>query len=269
MPHVTQAEDHVGAGSFGEVRRPVHTTNKLNGSSQNKGARHCHEVFGVTTHCRFGIPKMGGGVDDFFLMSILKWFKEKSERMFDVWGTSPLIHMCGRIPEKHQFQVTNMFDEILCACYNTDLLRCILPQEETHYGRRQFWPQKNLGLKLGGVVSNFPAQVCKLHWANDWILWTWVCREIWYSRSLWISFMEASPLGAWNPPNQIHELSALMIRVDERWMIPNHLVSCGCFFNIKIYKDCWFFHEGNDFISRWFCGQWFSDVPRCLTQRIK
>ena len=27
MPHVMQADDHVGAGSFGEVRRPVDTTN--------------------------------------------------------------------------------------------------------------------------------------------------------------------------------------------------------------------------------------------------
>lgn len=43
--------------------------------------------------------------------------------------------MCGRIREKQPFQVTNMFDEILCVGYNADLLRCILPQEGVHYGR--------------------------------------------------------------------------------------------------------------------------------------
>lgn len=40
--------------------------------------------------------------------------------MFDV-GEIP-IDMFGRLPQKRQFQVTNMFDEILCVGYNIDLL---------------------------------------------------------------------------------------------------------------------------------------------------
>lgn len=51
--------------------------------------------------------------------------------------------MYGRMPQKRQFQVTNVFDQILCVerfavwlnHYDTDLLRCILPQQGTHYGR--------------------------------------------------------------------------------------------------------------------------------------
>lgn len=37
MPHVTQADDHVGAGSFGEVRRPVDTTNNSMAGAKTTG----------------------------------------------------------------------------------------------------------------------------------------------------------------------------------------------------------------------------------------
>ena len=37
MPHVTQADDHVGAGSFGEVRRPVDTTNNSTAGAKTTG----------------------------------------------------------------------------------------------------------------------------------------------------------------------------------------------------------------------------------------
>ena len=104
---------------------------------------------------------------------------------------------------------------------------------------RQFWFQanskKNVGLRLGGSSFKF-VQIWKLHWVNDWNWLTWVCREIWYPRSLWTSFMEACSLCLWNPPNQIEELSILMTGADEWWMIPTHLVRCGCFFNLKFLK---------------------------------
>ena len=71
--------------------------------------------------------------------------------------------MFGRLPQKRQFQVTNMFDEILCVGYNIDLLRCILPQEGVHYGqmvvaRGNFDPKltaKTRGFQVGGSSFKF------------------------------------------------------------------------------------------------------------------
>ena len=82
MPRVTQADDHVGAGSFGEVRRPVDTTNNSTAGAKTReplpetqirnsklsSVFWCHHTLTIWDSSK----KMGGGVDDFFKTKYIK-----------------------------------------------------------------------------------------------------------------------------------------------------------------------------------------------------